>query len=91
MFADDANLTASGNSLTDLEVAVNSDLENLRKLLVANKLSLNVAKTEFMLIGSKKMLNKISDSKPYIKIDNKEIKQVYECKTLGITVDQRLS
>ena len=44
-----------------------------------------------MLIGSKKMLNKISDSKPNIKIDNKEIKQVYECKTLGITVDQHLS
>ena len=37
------------------------------------------------------MLNKISDSKPNIKIDNKEIKQVYECKTLGITVDQHLS
>ena len=91
LFADDTNLTASGNSLTDLEVAVNSDLENLRKWLVANKLSLNVAKTEFMLIGSKKMLNKISDSKPNIKIDNKEIKQVYELKTLGITVDQHLS
>ena len=37
------------------------------------------------------MLNKISDSKPNIKIDNKEIKQVYECKTLGITDDQHLS
>ena len=70
LFADDTNLTASGISLTDLEVAVNSDLENLRKWLVANKLSLNVAKTEFMLIGSKRMLNKISYSKPNIKIDN---------------------
>ena len=82
LFPDDTNLTASGNSLTDHEVAVNSDLENLRKWLVANKLSLNVAKTEFMLIGSKSMLNKISYSKPNIKIDNKEIKQVYECKLL---------
>ena len=56
MFADDTNLTASANSLTDLEAAANSDLENLRKWLIANRLSLNVAKTEFMLIGSKPMI-----------------------------------
>jgi hypothetical protein len=56
LFADDTNLTASGDSITDLETAVNSDLENLRKWLIANKLSLNVAKTEFMLIGSKAMI-----------------------------------
>ena len=43
--------TASGVSVTDLEAGVNSELENLRKWLIANKLSLNVAKTEFMLIG----------------------------------------
>ena len=56
MFADDTNLTASANSLTDLEAAANSDLENLRKWLIANRLSLNVAKTEFMLIRSKPMI-----------------------------------
>ena len=39
LFADDTNLTASGDSITDLEAAVNSDLENLRKWLIANKLS----------------------------------------------------
>ena len=50
MFADDTNLTASANSLTDLEAAANSDLENLRKWLIANRLSLNVAKTEFMFL-----------------------------------------
>ena len=88
LFADDTNLTASGNSMTDVEVAVNSDLENLRNWLMANKLSLNVAKTEFMLIGSQRM---IKDAHPNISIENKQIKQVYECKTLGITVDQHLS
>ncbi len=29
LFADDINLTASGDSITQLEAAVNSDLENL--------------------------------------------------------------
>ena len=91
LFADDTNLTASGDSITDLETAVNSDLENLRKWLIANKLSLNVAKTEFMLIGSKTMIKKNSDSRLNIFIENKQIKQVSECKTLGVIVDRHLS
>ena len=53
MFADDTNITASGNCMNDIESAVNLDLERLRKWLMANKLSLNVAKTEFQLIGTK--------------------------------------
>ena len=88
LFADDTNLTASGESLNDIEIAVNSDLENLRNWLMANKLSLNVAKTEFMLIGPKRMK---TDSSLNILIENKQIKQVNECKTLGILIDQHLS
>ena len=91
MFADDTNLTASGDSVPIVQAAVNSDLENLRKWLIANKLSLNVAKTEFMLIGSKSMIKKISDPQPNVFINNKQIKRVYKCKTLGLTIDQYLS
>jgi hypothetical protein len=67
--SDNTNLT--GGSITDLEAAVN--LENLRKWLIANKLSLNVAKTEFMLIGSKQ---KISDSHPNVVIENNLINKL---------------
>ena len=88
LFADDTNLTASGDSMTDVENAVNSDLENLKNWLIANKLSLNVAKTEFMLIGFRQM---IKDFHPKIFIENKKIKQVDKCKTLGIIVNQHLS
>ena len=55
---------------------------------MANKLSLNVAKTEFMLIRPKRIK---TDPHPNIFIENEQIKQVYECKTLGIVVDQHLS
>ena len=71
LFAGDTNLTASGDLIQDVQAAVNSDLENLRKWLIANKLSLNVAKTEFMLISSKRMLKKIPDPHPNIFIENK--------------------
>ena len=91
LFADDTNLTAAGESINDVEAAMNSDLENLRKWLIANKLSLNVTKTEFILIRSKPMIKSISNRQPNIIIENKPIKQVYDCKTLGVTVDQHLS
>ena len=91
MFADDTNITASGNCMNDIKSGVNSDLERLRKWLMANKLSLNVAKTEFQLIGTKYMLKKISYYQPVVTILNKPTKQVFQCKTLGVTVDENIS
>jgi hypothetical protein len=90
LFADDTNITAAGKCLSDLEDAVNSDLEMLRKWLRANKLSLNVAKTEFQIIGTKRMLKKASAQQLKIHIQNIPIKQVFQCKTLGVTVDENL-
>ena len=91
LFVDDTNLTASGPSVTDIENAVNSDLQNLRNWLFANKLSLNVTKTEFMLIGSPQMIKSTYCSQPNILIENKQIQQVNQSKSLGITIDQHLS
>ena len=52
-----------------------------------NKLSLNVAKCEYMFIGNDKQLCKIS----YIdnlEIDKEEIKRVSKTKYLGLTIDE---
>ena len=57
---------------------------------MANKLSLNVTKTEFILIGSNQLLKKISDHQPNITIKDQPIKRVSESKTLGAIVDQHL-
>ena len=37
------------------------------------------------------MVKKISDSHLNIFIEKEKIKQVYECKTLGVKIDQHLS
>jgi hypothetical protein len=37
------------------------------------------------------MIKNISDSCPNVYIENIQIKQVHECKTLGVTIDQHLS
>ena len=49
MFADDNNITMSANSVDYLESKLNSDLDNIHQWLVANMLSLNVSKTEYMI------------------------------------------
>ena len=51
MFADDTNLTAVGKTLNEAEEIANKDLINVKAWLSSNKLSLNIAKTEYILIG----------------------------------------
>ena len=48
-FADDTNLLHINDSIKKLNKAVNSDLRNLTNWLNANKISLNVSKTELIL------------------------------------------
>ena len=56
MFAAGTNITISGSSLADLEQETNLELLNLHCWLKTNKLSLNVAKTAFMVISSRQKL-----------------------------------
>jgi hypothetical protein len=50
MFADDTNVSFAADSLEELQSVINSELERLKSWLTTNKLSLNIAKTEFMTI-----------------------------------------
>ena len=53
MSADDTNITVPGCTFAELEQATDSELNNLYSWLKANKLSLNIAKTEFMVISTR--------------------------------------
>ena len=53
MLADDTNITLSAKTVADLKLALTSELNNLICWLRANRLSLNVTKTELMIIGSR--------------------------------------
>ena len=53
MYADDTSISIAASSLPELESALNTELAYLHKWLNVNKLSLNIAKTELMLIGSR--------------------------------------
>ena len=70
MFADDTNLTLSAKTLTEFKLALTPELNNFSCWLKA-KLSVNVAKTELMIIGSRQRLSAQCDDVE-IKNDNQE-------------------
>ena len=61
MYADDTSISHQSHDLTQLNEAIDSDLDliKLESWLRGNKLSLNVAKTYSMLISSKQKHNSL--------------------------------
>ena len=93
MYADDTCLYYSSDSADAMNHAINADLTALKGWLEGNKLSLNVAKTEAMIIGSNKKLRKIDTPeapKPQFRIGSEGVKLVSDVKYLGVQVDQEL-
>ena len=51
MYADDTSISFSSDSIPDMNKNVNSDFLCLKTWMDSNKLSLNVTKTQTILIG----------------------------------------
>ena len=94
MYADDTSISYSSKNIDELNETLNSDLDSLKQWLEGNKLSLNVIKTQAMVIGSRRPnLKKISDKlvpTPSFAIGNSHIDVVVNAKYLGIQLDKYL-
>ena len=62
---------------------MNMELGNIGNWLTANKLSLNVNKSKYMIYSKSNKLN----SHPKLKIEDSIIQQVHEFNFLGVTFD----
>ena len=62
MYVDDTHLTYADKDVNIIQSCLNEDLLNISKWLIANKLTLNITKTEFMLISLRQKLNTITAS-----------------------------
>ena len=94
MYADDTSLMFASDSVTHINDCVNDDLSNLKSWLQGNKLSLNVAKTHSLVVGSRKRLKDISDdrvAKPSFVVGEENVSIVENIKYLGVIVDKHLS
>ena len=81
MYADYTNLTACSDNINNLQAILNSDLNNIHQWIVANKLTWNVGKTEYMIIGKRQKLRNFS-SEMNINIGGKNLTQVVSKKSL---------
>ena len=86
VFADDTNLFYSGDNLSQVCETVSTELGKLHSWFQVNKLSLNIAKTTFMIFG-----NKQCEDNHVVSINGMNIKRVYVTKFLGVHIDSRLN
>ena len=76
MYADDTRISFPSESVAEISEAVNSHLKRLENWFVGNKLSINVAKTQSMILGSsinlkkRHMNNRDSEINLHINEDN---------------------
>ena len=80
MYADDKSLCFEPKDLSQLNEIITEDLSHLDTWLIRNKLSLNVAKTQSMLVSTKAKMNALDRSSQNIqvKIHGTELEVVSE-------------
>ena len=87
LFADDTSLRLQSENLASLEKQVNKELRNVYNWLVANKLTLNILKSKYMLISKKHVYS--SDFR--LKLNNIFLERCSTYKYLGIFLDEKLN
>ena len=94
LFADDTNLLYVDRSLKNLEITVNKELAKVSDWLIANKLTLNIKKSNFVIFRPRQ---KKLTPQPTIKLfdSNSQRLVTLDCKNyvkyLGILIDDHLS
>ena len=94
LFADDTNLIYADKNLKSLEIVVNTELSKIHNWLIANKLSLNIDKSNYIIFHPyQKRPDYVVDlkiydihSKMYVSLERKN-----NIKYLGILIDCNLS
>ena len=93
MYADDTSLCYQSSGINELNEAINNDLKQLDIWLQGNKLSLNVAKTNSMLVSTKQKhdILKSRNEDLYLKIHDYELEIIQKTKYLGVQIDNSLN
>ena len=88
LFADDTNLFYCDQSLSELENIMNVELSKLSIWFRSNKLSLNAAKTNFILFGYKRIP---FNANIKLTFDGNVLERVAYTKFLGVYFDEKLT
>ena len=89
MYAGNTHVTYESDNARDIQTNLNTKLENIHNWLTANKLNLNMTKTDFMLIGSRRRLSNLTAS-PKFAVNDFPVTKVSTAKSLGVIIDDNL-
>ena len=91
-YADDTSLCIKSKDFSRLNKALNEDLSHLDAWLIINKLSLNVAKTQSMLVSikAKRKALDMSNQNLQVKINGTELEVVSKIKYFVVLLDNSL-
>ena len=86
LYADNTNMFVTGKNIENLILLLNTEFKKIVIWLNANKLSLNVKKTYFIIFSfSKKRIVNTTD----IVIDNQPVSRVSHTNFLGVIIDEK--
>ena len=91
MYADDTTLHVAHKNPQDIQLSLQSAMNDLTVWLERNKLVLNVDKTKIMLIGSAHNLKNIKSDTINVNVNGKMLEIVDSAKMLGVEVDSFLN
>ena len=86
----DTNMTFTACSVEGLRHEMNADIEKLKQWLCVHKLTLNILKTEYMLIDSRQRIATVTETLD-LSINGISLKKVNCSKCLGVELDEFLS
>ena len=87
LYADDTNILLSGTNLNTLTQTLNTELPRITDWLNANKLSLNINKTHYIIFRPGRL--PLDFNQPLL-LNNTPIQQESSTKFLGVIIDSRL-
>ena len=85
IFVDDTNFFYTGDNIAEICKTVSTELNKLSTWFNANKLSLNISKTNFMVLSRKKINNTLT-----VIVNGTNIERVYITKFLCVLIDHQL-
>ena len=90
MYADDVSLYVTGKTTKEVKEGLQGIINDVYKWYIANKLSINIAKSNTMLVGTKQNVSK-SQEVLNACINDEQLEQVSSARYLGIHIDDTLS
>ena len=91
LFADDSNVFLIADTIENLFIQGNAALNSIQNWLDANRLSLNVSKTNYIVFNPNVDIDlAITNSQLVLKINNQEIKRSQSVKYLGVILNEKL-